>query len=121
MREAARRFFTQLLAGDVRALSGEVALPFQLEGRSLEGREELLGELLRQTRSRRGDRLTLDDVDVLSPAEMEARYGRPPARLGALNWTAPSTLVAVGNLSGHAAVVLFKLAGGRYQAFAFTD
>ncbi len=118
----ARAVFNSLIAGDARSLVLQSGYPFQLEDRRLEMPEELHKEWLKNLRSKRTDLLTLYDVEVLTPAEMEKKYGRPPARLAALPWKAPRTMIAIGNLSGHAAVAVFRAhASGRWQLVGYHD
>ncbi len=119
--DEARSFFAHLISGDARALVGHAALPFLLEGRRITGREELLGEWLKNLRGKRTDLLVLYDIEVLTPAEMEKKYGKPPARLS--GWPARSgrTYFAVANLSGHGAVVLFRQEEGQWRAAAYHD
>ena len=119
---AARIVFNSILAGDARALVLQSSYPFQLEDRRLEMPDELHKEWLKNLRSKRTDLLTLYDVEVLSPAEMEKKYGRPPARLNGLPWKAPRTMIAIGNLSGHAAVAVFRAQGnGQWQLVGYHD
>jgi hypothetical protein len=100
------------------ALSG---FPFQLEDRRLATPEELFGELLKNLRSKRTDLLTLYDVEILSPADMEKKYGKPPSRLRDLQWHGQHTWVAVGNVSGHAAVAVVKLDSLRWTVVGYHD
>jgi hypothetical protein len=118
----ARLVFNSIIAGDARSLVLNSAYPFQLEDRRLEMPDELHKEWLKNLRSKRTDLLTLYDVEVFTPAEMEKKYGRPPARLSALPWKAPKTLVAIGNLSGRAAVAVFRAhPSGRWQLIGYHD
>lgn len=117
----ARDFFSTLLAGDARKVVGDCGFPFQLEDRRLATPEELFGELLKNLRAKRTDLLTLYDVELLSPADMEKKYGKPPSRLNNLNWRGAHTWVAVGNLSGHAAVAVVRLDGSRWNVIGYHD
>lgn len=122
VRYLARYVFNSIISGDARGLVLQSAYPFQLEDRRLEMPEELHKEWLKNLRSKRTDLLTLYDIEVLTPAEMEKKYGRPPARLAALPWKAPKTMIAVGNLSGHAAVAVFRgLPSGHWQLVGYHD
>jgi hypothetical protein len=122
VRYTARAVFNSIISGDARSLVLQSAYPFQLEDRRLEMPDELHKEWLKSLRAKRTDLLTLYDVEVLTPAEMEKKYGRPPARLNAMPWKSPRTLVAVGNLSGHAAVAVFRAhASGRWQLVGYHD
>ena len=104
----AREFFDELVAGNARGLVDRAAIPFQLEERRIPTYEELFSEWLKSLRAKRTDLLTLYDIEVLTPAEMEKKYGKPPARLARLEWHAPRTYIAVANLSGHASVAVIK-------------
>jgi hypothetical protein len=118
----ARAAFNSIISGDARSLVLQSAYPFQLEDRRLEMPDELHKEWLKNLRSKRTDLLTLYDIEVLTPAEMEKKYGRPPARLKAMPWNAPRTMIAVGNLSGHAAVAVFHSAtNGVWQMVGYHD
>jgi hypothetical protein len=67
------------------------------------------------------DLFTLYNIEILSPTEMEQRYGKPPPRLKSFPWKAPRTLIAVGNLSGHAAIVLMTKIENSWRVSGFTD
>lgn len=117
----ARGFFTDLIAGDTTRLVARAGYPFFLEGRKLDRPEDLRAQWGVALRSRRADLLKLYGVEVLPPAEMEKKYGKAPARLSGWNLKAPNTFVAVGNLSGHAAIVLLRQAGAAWQVVGFHD
>lgn len=118
---SAREFFTQLIAGDARNITNNCAFPFQLEERRLQTPDELFQEWLRNLRAKRTDLLTLYDIEVLSPADMEKKYGKPPARLQSLPWRGAKTYVAVANLSGHAAVAVFRHTGVSWAVVGYAD
>lgn len=120
--QEARFLFQSLLTGDVRNASAELAYPFQLEDKRFNTPEELVQVWVKQLRARRTDLITLYDIEVLPIAEMEKKYGKPPARLGLDPRALKDTWAAVGNLSGHAAIFLFR--GSQdltWRAFAYTD
>jgi hypothetical protein len=117
----ARVAFNNIISGDARSLVLQSAYPFQLEDRRLEMPDELHKEWLKNLRTKRTDLLTLYDIEVLTPAEMEKKYGRPPARLNALPWKAAHTLIAVGNLSGHASVAVFRSGPAGWQMVGYHD
>ena len=121
VRTMARMFMTQLIAGDARGVTQLAGFPFQLEDRKLTTPEELHREWLKNLRPKRTDLLSLYDVEILSPSEMEKKYGRPPARVAALPWRAPNTYVAVANVSGHAAVLVLRQYGVNWQVVGYTD
>jgi hypothetical protein len=122
VRDEARYLLSYLLTGDVRGSVPMLAFPFQLEERRFDAPEPLVVTWVKQLRNKRTDLVTLYDIEVLPYAEMEKKYGKPPARLGAI---APSrgteVYAAVANLSGHAAVILYRQEGSEWKAFAYTD
>ena len=118
---SAREFFTQLLAGDARALVNSCAFPFQLEERRLQNSDELFQEWLRNLRAKRTDLVTLYDIEVLSPADMEKKYGKPPNRLQNMPWRNAKTYVAIANLSGHAAVAVLRQTGPGWAVVGYAD
>lgn len=109
----ARGFFTQLLAGDTRAMAARAAYPFQLEEQRVLDAESFVDEWNQALKNKRTELLTLYGIDVYTPAEMEKKYGKPPERLANLPWKAPRTYVAVANLSGRAAVAILREAPGK--------
>ena len=117
----ARGFFNDLIAADTGRLVARAGYPFFLEARRVDRPEDLRTQWGKSLRSRRADLLKLYSVEVFLPADMEKKYGKPPARLSAWNWRSPNTYVAVGNLSGHAAVLLLHQAGAAWQVVGFHD
>ncbi len=123
VKRVASRFVNGLLLGDARSAFGDLGLPFQLEARKFTSPEELFGELLKELRDKRVDLVTLYGVEVFTAAEMEAKHGKPPARLAGFPYRASSkAFVAVANLSGHPATLVL-VPGGRsgYQVVAYSD
>lgn len=117
----ARGFFLDLIGGDTARLMARAGYPFFLEGRRFDRAEDLKTQWGLSLRSRRADLLKLYGVEVLLPADMEKKYGKPPQRLSSWNWRGPNTYVAVGNLSGHPAVLLLRQAGAAWQVVGFHD
>ncbi len=117
----ARGFFTDLIAADTGKLVARAGYPFFMEARRVDRPDDLRTQWGKSLRSRRADLLKLYSVEVFLPADMEKKYGKPPARLSAWNWRSPNTYVAVGNLSGHAAVLLLHQAGAAWQVVGFHD
>jgi hypothetical protein len=120
-RYSAREFFNELIAGDARAIVSNCGFPFQLEDRKLYSPEEAFQEWLRNLRAKRTDLLTLYDIEILSPADMEKKYGRPPSRLANLPWKHDKTYVAVANLSGHAAIAVLHQQGLAWAVVGYAD
>lgn len=117
----ARGFFTDLIGGETARLVARAGYPFFMEARRVDRPEELRTQWGKSLRSRRADLLKLYSVEVFLPADMEKKYGKPPQRLSAWNWRSPNTYVAVGNLSGHATVLLLHQAGAAWQVIGFHD
>jgi hypothetical protein len=118
----ARYILENLLTGDARSAASELLYPFQLEDKRYNTPEELVAAWLKQLRVKRTDLMTLYDIEVLTMPEMEKKYGKPPARLGFGGLRDADLYVAVGNLSGHAAILLFRAPmAAPPKAFAYTD
>lgn len=118
---SARAFFDHLLAAETRKLVEHSAFPFQLEDRRLATPEEALNEWQRQLGDKRTDLLTLYGIELLTPAEMEKKYGKPPARLASFPWRGHGTFLAVANLSGRAAVAVLRDRGEGYLVVGYHD
>ena len=122
VRGMAKLFFQSLLRADAHAAVELSALPFSLEGRRFESPDALLDEWVKHLRAKRTDLITLYGIDVYTPEQMEQKYGKPPARLSNLPLhTGAKTYVVVANLSGHAAVAIYREVNGIFRAMAYTD
>ncbi|MBU8897431.1 hypothetical protein DRW03_29400 [Corallococcus sp. H22C18031201] len=121
IRQEARFLFQSLLSGDVRNAAAELMYPFQLEDKHIGTPEELVQAWVKQIRLKRTDLVTLYDIEVMPLADMEKKHGKAPARLGLDLRNTKDVWVAVGNLSGHAAIFLFRDGGDQWRAFAYTD
>jgi hypothetical protein len=121
LRNEARYLVSYLLTGDVRSAVPLLAFPFQLEDRKFETPEALIASWVKELRQKRTDLITLYDIEVLPYPEMEKKYGKPPARLGALVPRGLEVHAAIANLSGRAAVILFRQTPEGWRAFAYTD
>lgn len=120
-RVTARHFFTDLIAADTPGMLAHCGLPFMMEDRRIDRAEDLRSDWVKSLRSKRTDLLVLYDVEVLSPAEMEKKYGTPPRRLSSWGWRGANAYLAVGNLSGHAMVLLLRPVGAAWQIVGFHD
>ncbi|QSQ26849.1 hypothetical protein JY651_18875 [Pyxidicoccus parkwayensis] len=121
IREDSRFLFQSLITGDVRSAAGELMYPFQLEEKRYGTAEELVLAWVKQLRLKRTDLITLYDIEVLPLAEMEKKYGKAPARLGLDLRNEKDVWAAVGNLSGHPGIFLYRPYRDEYRAFAYTD
>lgn len=117
----ARGFFTDLIGGESNRLVLRAGYPFFIEARRIDKPEDLQTAWAKMLRSRRTDLLKLYGIEVLTAAEMEKKYGKAPARLSAWSPKSGTTYFAVGNLSGHAAVLLLRQAGAAWQVVGFHD
>lgn len=117
----ARGFFTDLISSDTNRLVARAGYPFFMEARRIDRPEELRAQWAKALRSRRTDLLKLYSVEVLTPADMEKKYGKPPQRLSGWNTRSGTTFLVVANLSGHAAILLLRQAGAAWQVVGFHD
>ncbi len=117
----ARAFMGALLAANPKELVAMSGLPFLMEDRRLDRADELRAEWAKVLHGRRTDLLTLYDIEVLSPADMEKRFGKIPPRLSKWDLRVPNTSLAVCNLSGHAAVLLLRQVGLAWQVIGYHD
>jgi hypothetical protein len=121
-RVTARAFFSALIQGDASEVVHHIALPFQLDATRLTEPDQTFQAFAKALREKRTDLLTLYGIELLTPAEMEKRHGKPPARLAQLPWKSSHTLIAIGNLSGHAGVALLhEVVPNHWAVIAYTD
>ncbi|MFT3708641.1 MAG: hypothetical protein QM817_13400 [Archangium sp.] len=117
----ARGFFQDLISGDTNRLVARAGYPFFMEARRVDRPEDLRGQWARSLRSRRTDLVKLYSAEVFTPADMEKKYGKPPQRLSSWPLRSGTTFLVVGNLSGHAAILLLRQAGAAWQVVGFHD
>jgi hypothetical protein len=115
----ARAYYVALLSKDVDRLVSLSRAPFYFESRAVSSPEEIKKRWASALANQPLESLRLLDIEVLSHEEMIKKYGKPPERLAA--WPAGGGTYTVGNLSGHAAVVLWRRNGNGWQALAFHD
>jgi hypothetical protein len=117
-----RSFFEALVTGDAGRVVDFAGLPFMLEDRKIDRPDELRSTWAKHLRSKRTDLITLYGIEVFTPAELEKKYGQPPARLKSWTWRSGGpTFFAVANLSGRAAIVQLKSVGSTWQVVAYHD
>jgi hypothetical protein len=122
VRDEARVLLSSLLNGDVRGIAPSLTYPFQLEERRFDTPESLVMTWVKQLRQKRTDLISLYDIEVLSYADLEKKYGKPPARLGAIvPRGGVDVYAAVANLSGRGTIILYRYTREGWSAFAFTD
>jgi hypothetical protein len=121
-RVSARHFFEDILVGNPAGMLEHCGFPFMLEDHRIDRPDDLRTVWQKAVRSHRTDLLKLYDLEVLTPQEMEKKYGALPRRLQAWNWRASGAgFFGVANLSGHATVVMLKQVGAAWQVIAFHD
>lgn len=116
---AARAYYAALLSKDVDRLVSLSRAPFYFESRAVISPEDIRKRWANALANQPLESLRLLSIEVLNHEEMSKKYGKPPARLAA--WPAGAGTYTVGNLSGHAAVVLWRRNGNAWQAMAFHD
>lgn len=117
----ARGFFADLLARRISHVVEQSEIPFYLEGRRVGFREQLASQWARNLADKRLDQLRLQGLEILTPSQMQKRFGNPPSRLSKLPWRRESTYLAVANISGRAAIAIFHRSAGEWRAVGFTD
>ena len=115
----ARAFFTKLLKRDPDGASAYCKPPFYFEGKAANNPDDVRRRWAAALNSRPVERFTLYGIDVMTPEEMEAKYGKPPEKLS--GWPMRGGMITVANLSGQAAVVLWKKNGTTWSAVAYHD
>lgn len=117
--EIARQYYEAILAKDAERVSGACRAPFFFEGKavSIDADIRKLWESSLQSEPLKGVRLL--GVELYTPEEMVAKYGKAPERLSA--WPLKGNMISVGNLGGHAAVVLWRKSGVQWHAAGFHD
>lgn len=119
--ETARHFFSAVALGEARPLAEMSALPFQLDDKKLNTEEEFVNAWQKSVRQKNTSLLTLYGLEVLTAAEMEKKFGKPPARLANFPWKKQATYIVVANISGHAAVAVFQKTWDGFIAIAYHD
>ncbi|HZH03921.1 MAG TPA: hypothetical protein VEY30_09065 [Myxococcaceae bacterium] len=119
--EAATAFFHHLVTRNASALARSAALPFSIEGRPLTTEQAVLSFWQRELGGRSPPESALGQMEILTPAQMESKYGPPPPRLSSFPWKQPKTVIAVARLSGHAAVLLLRQDGAGYVPTGYHD
>ncbi len=117
----ARDFLTDVLAGNASGAAAKCGVPFVMEDHRIDHAEDLRTEWARHLRSKRTDLMSVYDIEVLTPADMEKKYGKAPQRLQSWNWRSSGTLFAVANVSGRASVMLMKQFGAVWQVVGYHD
>jgi hypothetical protein len=118
---SAKLFLASLLTEDFAAAGELSALPFFLENQKIDTHSALLEAWRRELRGKRVDLLEVKGLEVLTFEEMQAKHGKPPARLGRWPYQTGKTKIAVANVSGRAAVLLLRQVGGKWKVVAFHD
>lgn len=119
--DLARHFFAAVTLGETRSLADMSAVPFQLDDQTLSTEVAFIEAWQTALREKNTSLLTLYGIEVLTAAEMEKKYGKPPARLAKFPWKKPNTYVVVANLSGRAAVAVFQKSYDTFFAIAYHD
>jgi hypothetical protein len=120
--DTARGFFQAVADHQLRRVLSLMTGPFYIEGQYFNSAEAAQDAWTRILQARADVEFRLEGLELLTPAEMETRYGKPPQRLASLPWKGPHTYIAVANLSGHPAVLVLRApTSGAAQLLAFTD
>jgi len=112
-------FHRYLLSRQASSLAVVSQVPFLFEDRTVDAPQKMRELWETYVQDERVGNLKVEAIEVLSPEEMVAKYGTPPAKLAA--WPLKGNMISVGNLSGHAVVTVWKKIGERWHAVAFHD
>ena len=115
----ARQFFAKLLKRDIAGATTFCRTPFFFEGKSVNSPEEVRKRWAAAVSSRAVERIVLYGIDVLTPEEMVKKYGEAPSKLAA--WPLKGGMITIANLSGQAAVVLWKKSNNVWSAIGYHD
>ena len=116
---AAGRFFFGLKRGDAATVADLCHAPFRLESETLSEAAEVKRRLGKLLEPRPLAALPLYGVEVLPAAQMTAKHGAPPARLGEV--ALDGAWVAIANFGGAPFVAVFRKEGRGWKAVALTD
>jgi len=116
---AAARFFRALLARRPGELAALCAPAFSFDGKIASGADAVRSRWADVVSSRDGAAYALLDLEILSAADAQARYGKPPKRVVAL--AAPGAWVALANVSGRPTFVFFAREGNAWLATGMHD
>jgi hypothetical protein len=115
----ARQFFGKLLKRDITGATAFCKTPFFFEGKAVNTPEEVRKRWAGAVSSRAVERIVLYGIDVLTPEEMAKKYGDAPSKL--TGWPMKGGMITVANLSGQAAVVLWKKNNNVWSAIGYHD
>jgi hypothetical protein len=116
---AAARFFEALLAGRAADLAALSSPGFSFDGRAARGADEVRARWSEAVARHGGAALAVLDLELLTAAEAQARFGKPPRRVAGL--LQPGTWVAVASLSGRPTFVFLARQGGTWLAIGLHD
>ncbi|MGC4113442.1 MAG: hypothetical protein QM765_01970 [Myxococcales bacterium] len=116
---ASERLLNALLGRDLENLMVFCHAPFFFEGKQANSEGEIRKRWETELASEQLEHLPLVGVEYFTFDEMVARYGKPPEKLNA--WPLRSGTIAVGNLGGHAVIVLWRKGARGWEALGFHD
>ena len=116
---AAERLLNALLARDLENIMVFCKAPFFFEGKQVGTDAEVRKKWETELSSEPLETARLVGVEYFSFDEMVARYGKAPEKLA--SWPLRSGMLAVGNLSGHPVVVLWRKGARGWEALGFHD
>jgi hypothetical protein len=117
--EAAHQYYLAILSKNSEKLALLSRAPFFFEGKPVNSESDIKRTWENSLANQPLEGLRLSGVAFYTPEEMAARFGKPPDKLS--GWPMKGGMLSVANLSGHAAIVLWRKNGALWQAFAFHD
>lgn len=117
--QAAREFYRALVNRDAETLSALCRPPFYFEGKAAQTGEEIKRRWSSFLQGKGLSTAHLYGIDVFTPEEMAARHGKAPEKLA--EWPLRGAMLSVGNVEGHAVIVLWRRGTQGWQAAAVHD
>ncbi|MBI5543407.1 MAG: hypothetical protein HY901_05930 [Deltaproteobacteria bacterium] len=117
---SADQLYGAVVTKDLESLMAFCRPPFFFEGKAISTDAEIRRKWQTSLANQPLESVRYLGMQSFTYDEMVARHGKPPDRLAA--WPLKSGVFTVGNLGGHAAIVLWrKSANGSWQAVGFHD
>jgi hypothetical protein len=116
---AAERLLNAVLMRDLENLMVFCHAPFFFEGKQVNSDAEIRKRWETELSSEQLEQLPLVGIEYFTFDEMVARFGKPPEKLA--NWPLRSGTITVGNLGGHAVIVLWRKGMRGWEALGFHD
>jgi hypothetical protein len=109
------------LAQDTDGVASLLSFPFYLEDKKILHADELSYAWWSALTSKRLDLLSLGEISLLTPRQMQQAYGKAPERLADWSLKGGAFYFAVADLGSFKAVALLKREGEQWKVAAYHD